>query len=147
MASVVVLLGPTPQQILLVNQLICQLVLLGWPMRPAIPFVYIGQAKWSTGLLAKQQAAIYLMHAYKVALFSVYAGALRGLLGRPSRRPCRATGLVANSVANPVISYVVASPAMLRTMMNPPATLESISATSELTSSSTSSQPVSQPTT
>ena len=40
-------------------------------------------------------------------------------------------------VANLVIYYVVTSSAMLRIMVNPSATLESILATSELTSSST----------
>jgi hypothetical protein len=54
--------------------------------------LYIGQAKWSTGQLVKQQAVIYLMRAYKATLFSVYADDLQGfpgdLLGyRPRRRP------------------------------------------------------------
>ena len=40
------------------------------------------------GQLAKQQAVIYLMRAYKVTLFSVYAGdLLGGPIGyRPRRR-------------------------------------------------------------
>src|SRR5271155_2264884 len=42
-----------------------------------------------TGQLPKQQAVISLMRAYKVTLFSVYAGDLQGyLIGyRPRRRP------------------------------------------------------------
>jgi hypothetical protein len=51
--------------------------------------VYLGYAKWSTGQLAKQQAAIYLMCAYKAALFSVSCGRPSRLLRRPSRPPCR----------------------------------------------------------
>jgi hypothetical protein len=43
--------------------------------------LYIGQAKWPTGWLVKQQAVIHLMRAYRVALFSVYAGNLQGFLG------------------------------------------------------------------
>jgi hypothetical protein len=43
--------------------------------------LYIGQAKWPTGQLVKQQVVIYLMRAYKVVFFSVYAGDLQSFLG------------------------------------------------------------------
>ena len=96
----------------------------------------VGQAKWSTGPVS-QATGRNLSYA------PLQGCPLQRLCRQPSRRSYRLSTLVADSV----IYYVVISSAMLRIMVNPPATLESTSATSELASSSTSCWPAGRPVT
>jgi hypothetical protein len=95
--------------------------------------LYIGQAKWPTGQLVKPQAVIYLMHAYKVTLISVYADDLQGSLG----------DLLGGLIGYRQPRYLLCG--NLVGDIKDHDELGSTSVTSELTSSSTSCWPVGRP--